>query len=172
MIFLITGGAGFIGSHVCERLLREGHSVWAFDDLNNFYAPELKQRNLHDLQALAKSFEFVQGDLTDRAAVEELFSSVTFDQVIHLAARAGVRPSLQDPALPTRQRGRHGQPARSRAFPWSQESHHCFVVLRLWNQLKGALFRKRSHLRANFALRGQQACLRGVRPRIPPRLRI
>lgn len=99
MIFLITGGAGFIGSHVCERLLREGHSVWAFDDLNNFYAPELKQRNLHDLQALAKSFEFVQGDLTDRAAVEELFSSVTFDQVIHLAARAGVRPSLQDPAL-------------------------------------------------------------------------
>ena len=99
MRFLVTGGAGFIGSHVCGRLLQDGHSVWAFDDLNNFYAPELKRRNLHDLQALAKPFEFVQGDLTDRAAVEELFSSLAFDQVIHLAARAGVRPSLQDPAL-------------------------------------------------------------------------
>lgn len=99
MKFLVTGGAGFIGSHVCGRLLQDGHSVWAFDDLNSFYAPELKRRNLHDLQALAKSFEFVQGDLTERAAVEELFSSVAFDQVIHLAARAGVRPSLEDPAL-------------------------------------------------------------------------
>jgi UDP-glucuronate 4-epimerase len=99
MIFLVTGGAGFIGSHVCERLLQAGHKVWAFDDLNDFYAPELKRGNLHDLQALAKSFEFVHGDLTDRAALEEVFSSVTFDQVIHLAARAGVRPSLQEPAL-------------------------------------------------------------------------
>jgi UDP-glucuronate 4-epimerase len=99
MIFLVTGGAGFIGSHVCERLLTAGHAVWAFDDLNNFYAPELKRRNLHDLQVMAKAFEFVQGDLTDRAAVEELFSTVKFDQVIHLAARAGVRPSLHEPAL-------------------------------------------------------------------------
>jgi UDP-glucuronate 4-epimerase len=99
MNFLITGGAGFIGSHVCERLLEAGHSVWAFDDLNAFYAPELKRRNLHNLQALAKPFEFVHGDLTDRAALEELFSSVRFDQIIHLAARAGVRPSLEEPAL-------------------------------------------------------------------------
>jgi UDP-glucuronate 4-epimerase len=99
MIFLVTGGAGFIGWHVCERLLTTGHTVWAFDDLNNFYDPQLKRRNLHDLQALAKTFEFIHGDLTDRAAVEELFSSVKFDQIIHLAARAGVRPSLEQPAL-------------------------------------------------------------------------
>jgi UDP-glucuronate 4-epimerase len=99
MNFLVTGGAGFIGSHVCERLLGLGHSVWAFDDLNGFYAPELKRRNLHDLQALAKPFEFVHGDLTNRPALEEIFSSVKFDQVIHLAARAGVRPSLEEPAL-------------------------------------------------------------------------
>lgn len=99
MIFLVTGGAGFIGSHVCERLLGEGHSVWAFDDLNDFYAPELKRCNLRDLQGLPKPLEFIQGDLTDRAALEELFASVKFDQVIHLAARAGVRPSLEDPAL-------------------------------------------------------------------------
>jgi len=121
MNFLVTGGAGFIGSHVCERLLRDGHKVWAFDDLNDFYDPQFKQRNLREVQALApwnksarqaatadgpasstgraKPFEFVRGDITDRAALDEIFSSVKFDQVIHLAARAGVRPSLADPAL-------------------------------------------------------------------------
>ncbi|MFT4692935.1 MAG: SDR family NAD(P)-dependent oxidoreductase [Verrucomicrobiia bacterium] len=99
MNFLVTGGAGFIGSHVCERLLNDGHSVCAFDDLNNFYSPAIKQRNIGDIQSLAKPFTFVHGDLTDKDAVEELFASEQFDQVIHLAARAGVRPSLQEPAL-------------------------------------------------------------------------
>lgn len=99
MIFLVTGGAGFIGSHVCERLLHAGHQVWAFDELNNFYPPELKRRNLREVQATAGSFKFIQGDLLDRKALDELFSSVKFDQVIHLAARAGVRPSLEEPAL-------------------------------------------------------------------------
>ena len=99
MNFLVSGGAGFIGSHVCEQLLHSGHAVWAFDDLNPFYDPQLKRGNLRQLQALAKPFEFVHGDLTDRAAVEELFGSVQFDQLIHLAARAGVRPSLEEPAL-------------------------------------------------------------------------
>ena len=99
MNFLVTGGAGFIGSHVCERLLAEGHSVWAFDDLNDFYNPQIKRDNLRDIQSLAKPFEFISGDLTDRATLEEVFGSVKFDQVIHLAARAGVRPSLAEPAL-------------------------------------------------------------------------
>lgn len=99
MNFLVTGGAGFIGSHVCERLLRAGHAVWAFDDLNDFYDPRLKQRNLRELQALGGAFAFVHGDLTDPAAVSELFKRTRFDQVIHLAARAGVRPSLEQPAL-------------------------------------------------------------------------
>ena len=99
MNFLVTGGAGFIGSHVCERLLRDGHHVWAFDDLNAFYDPQFKRRNLREVQALALPFEFVHGDITDRAALDEIFSSVKFDQVIHLAARAGVRPSLEQPAL-------------------------------------------------------------------------
>src|SRR5256714_4784503 len=99
MNFLVTGGAGFIGSHVCERLLHDGHAVWAFDDLNDFYNPQLKQRNLREIQSLAKPFEFVHGDLTDRAAVDELLGSERFDQIIHLAARAGVRPSLAEPAL-------------------------------------------------------------------------
>ena len=99
MNFLVTGGAGFIGSHVCERLLLDGHTVWAFDDLNNHYDPQIKRRNLREVQVLAKPFEFVHGDITNRAALDEIFSSVKFDQVIHLAARAGVRPSLADPAL-------------------------------------------------------------------------
>jgi len=99
MNFLVTGGAGFIGSHVCERLLHDGHSVWAFDELNDFYDPQLKRANIRSIQALAKPFEFVQGDLCAARAVGELFAAVKFDQVIHLAARAGVRPSLIHPAL-------------------------------------------------------------------------
>jgi len=99
MNVLITGGAGFIGSHVCERLLHLGHAVWAIDDLNSFYDPLLKRRNLGELQAMAKPFEFLFGDITDRQILEELFSGVRFDQVVHLAARAGVRPSLEEPAL-------------------------------------------------------------------------
>src|SRR5580704_12812686 len=99
MNFLVTGGAGFIGSHVCQRLLGEGHAVWALDDLNNFYNPALKQHNLAEIQALQKPFVFIQGDVADRSGVERLFREIKFDQVIHLAARAGVRPSLEQPAL-------------------------------------------------------------------------
>jgi UDP-glucuronate 4-epimerase len=96
---LVTGGAGFIGSHVCERLLREGHAVWALDDLNPFYAPSIKQSNLRDIRSLGGPFEFVPGDITDRAIVDAVFQRARFDQVVHLAARAGVRPSLLEPAL-------------------------------------------------------------------------
>ena len=99
MNFLVTGGAGFIGSHVCERLLHAGHSVWAFDELNNFYDPQLKRANVRAIQSLAKPFEFFHGDLCDADAVAEIFSAAQFDQIIHLAARAGVRPSLEQPAL-------------------------------------------------------------------------
>src|SRR5436309_3938512 len=99
MNFLVTGGAGFIGSHVCERLLREGHAVWTLDDLNAFYDPALKLQNLRQVQALAGKFTFVQDDLLHRSGLDDLCSSVRFDQIIHLAARAGVRPSLEAPAL-------------------------------------------------------------------------
>jgi UDP-glucuronate 4-epimerase len=98
MNFLVTGGAGFIGSNLSERLLAEGHKVWAFDDLNDFYSPARKERNLRELRR-SERFQFVKGDLRDRAAVEDLFASAQFDQVVHLAARAGVRPSLEEPAL-------------------------------------------------------------------------
>jgi UDP-glucuronate 4-epimerase len=97
--FLVTGGAGFIGSNLCERLLLSGHAVWAFDDLNDFYDPRFKQRNLRSIEALGKKFEFVRGDVTDRPALDGLLARVKFDQIVHLAARAGVRPSLEQPAL-------------------------------------------------------------------------
>lgn len=99
MTFLVTGGAGFIGSHTCEQLLRLGHQVWAFDDLNDFYAPEIKRRNLGDIQSLGSAFTFIPGDLTDAGKVDEILRRQKFDQIIHLAARAGVRPSLEQPAL-------------------------------------------------------------------------
>ena len=99
MNVLVTGGAGFIGSHVCERLLCDGHAVWALDDLNDFYDLRYKRANIRAIQSLARPFEFVQGDITEPATLDELFGSATFDQIIHLAARAGVRPSLAAPAL-------------------------------------------------------------------------
>ncbi len=99
MNFLVTGGAGFIGSHICERLLQEDHAVWVLDDLNSFYDPAIKHRNLHALQSLRRPFTFCAGDVTDRAVVDALMERVPFDQIIHLAARAGVRPSLAEPAL-------------------------------------------------------------------------
>ncbi len=99
MNFLVTGGAGFIGSHVCERLLHQGHSVCILDDLDDFYDPKLKQQNLGDIQALGGPFVLFKGDVADRETVDAVFASRKFDQVIHLAARAGVRPSLAEPAL-------------------------------------------------------------------------
>ncbi len=98
MNFLVTGGAGFIGYHVCERLLQMGHAVWVIDDLNEFYSPALKQKNIEDLKALGKQFTFVKGDITFPSHLKKVFSLANFDQMIHLAARAGVRPSLAEPA--------------------------------------------------------------------------
>jgi UDP-glucuronate 4-epimerase len=96
----VTGGAGFIGSHVGERLLRDGHRVWVLDDLNPFYEPALKQENLDALaNAGGARFQFLRGDISDRAVIDQAFQAARFDQVIHLAARAGVRPSLEEPAL-------------------------------------------------------------------------
>ncbi len=90
---LVTGGAGFIGSQVCEALLLRGDDVVVLDNFNDFYDPALKRRNASAL-ACAK---IVTGDIRDRDLVAALFQGETFDAVIHLAAMAGVRPSLLDP---------------------------------------------------------------------------
>jgi len=99
MKVLVTGGAGFIGSHLCERLLAAGHSVWALDNLDPFYDPEIKRGNLREIARVSDRFHFVQGDITEPEPLRRLCHEVRFDQVVHLAARAGVRPSLEQPAL-------------------------------------------------------------------------
>src|SRR5436190_13340824 len=96
MRILVTGGAGFIGSHLVERLLAEGHGVAILDDFNDFYDPKIKRANI---SALAKDVAVHDVDLRDAEKVTSMFRSEKFDAIYHLAARAGVRPSIQQPQL-------------------------------------------------------------------------
>jgi UDP-glucuronate 4-epimerase len=93
---LVTGAAGFIGFHVARRLLAEGRDVIGLDSLNNYYDPALKRARLNILRENAR-FSFVHADLADRAAIASLFAKHRFALVIHLAAQAGVRYSLENP---------------------------------------------------------------------------
>ena len=96
MRILLTGVAGFIGSHVAERLLARGDQVLGLDSLNDYYDPALKRARLERLQGRA-GFKFVQCDLADRAGMAAVFAGQRFDRVIHLAAQAGVRYSISHP---------------------------------------------------------------------------
>ncbi len=98
MAILVTGGAGFIGSHVCEALLARGEAVVCLDNFDDFYAPAVKRRNLA-AAAGHPGFTLVEGDLRDAGLLEGLFRRHQVSAVIHLAARAGVRPSIRQPAL-------------------------------------------------------------------------
>ncbi|MBI3703857.1 MAG: NAD-dependent epimerase [Rhizobiales bacterium] len=93
---LVTGAAGFIGFHTAKRLLEAGRPVVGLDNLNAYYDPKLKDARLAELGKLA-GFRFVKLDLADRAGMAELFKRERFPHVVHLAAQAGVRYSLQDP---------------------------------------------------------------------------
>ena len=93
---LVTGGAGFIGSHFVEKLLAAGHEVVTLDDFNDFYDPRTKQANI---ASFAKDVAVHLVDLRDGATVRSLFRHERFDTIAHLAARAGVRPSIQHPRL-------------------------------------------------------------------------
>ena len=95
MKYLVTGAAGFIGFHVSQRLLKDGHQVTGIDNLNDYYDVNLKQARLDLLQSPLFSFHKI--DLADRVRMEQLFVAEKFDRVIHLAAQAGVRYSLENP---------------------------------------------------------------------------
>ena len=92
---LVTGGAGFIGSHLVDSLLADGWRVTVFDNFDPFYDPAIKERNIGSHFQHA-AYTLVRGDLRDRQAVAHL-SSASYDVIVHLAARAGVRPSIEDP---------------------------------------------------------------------------
>lgn len=96
MRYLVTGGAGFIGSHLVKKLILDGHQVAVLDDLNDFYDPAIKRDNLAEV---ADKVELLEGDICDRDLVCSILQHGRFDTVVHLAARAGVRPSIQYPEL-------------------------------------------------------------------------
>lgn len=104
MHILVTGGAGFIGTHLIRRLLDRGDRITVLDDFNDFYDPARKRNNVAEFLG-RDDYRLVEGDIRDAALVERVFDPARnvgwggFDAVIHLAARAGVRPSLQEPIL-------------------------------------------------------------------------
>jgi len=95
---LLTGAAGFIGSHLTERLLARGDTVAGLDNFNTYYDPAIKRRNLEQAMA-SQGFTLYEGDICDEKQVLDVFETVRPEVVVHLAARAGVRPSLEDPNL-------------------------------------------------------------------------
>jgi len=95
---LVTGGAGFIGSHLSETLLKQGQEVICLDSFNDYYDPRVKRNNISLLQEQSK-YTLVEGDILNLDLLHHIFADYNFDVVVHLAARAGVRPSIQEPLL-------------------------------------------------------------------------
>ena len=98
MNILVTGCAGFIGSHLCERLLRDGHAVAGVDNFDPYYDVSIKRANVSRLMAF-DDFQFHELDIRHFTALQNLFNSFAPQRVVHLAARAGVRPSIESPSL-------------------------------------------------------------------------
>jgi UDP-glucuronate 4-epimerase len=95
---LVTGAAGFVGSHTSQRLLETGHMVVGLDELNDYYDPNWKLANLEKLKKYS-NFHFQQADIRDLPALKKIFTDFDFNAIVHLAARAGVRPSIEQPLL-------------------------------------------------------------------------
>ena len=102
---LVTGGAGFIGSHLSERLLKEGNKVLVIDNFNNYYDPAIKRNNVEEVKKTCiennislENYKVFEGDIRDNEFLKEVFSN-KIDSIMHLAAMAGVRPSIEDPSL-------------------------------------------------------------------------
>ena len=95
---LVTGGAGFIGSHVCDSLLDRGFKVVCVDNFNDYYDPEIKERNIQKASG-NNNFVLYRVDITDKIELRKIFEKEKIDKIIHLAARAGVRDSFENPEL-------------------------------------------------------------------------
>ena len=95
---LITGAAGFIGSHLVERFLRLGHELVGIDNFDDYYSPAIKQKNISASLGNG-NFKLLEGDIRDQSFLNKVFSSNNIGTVVHLAARAGVRPSIEQPVL-------------------------------------------------------------------------
>ena len=93
---LVTGGAGFIGSHLCEKLLEDNYNVICLDNFNDYYDPRIKEDNIAE-SLKNKNFTLVKGDILDEECLENIFSENNIHKIVHLAAIAGVRPSLMNP---------------------------------------------------------------------------
>jgi len=98
MEILVTGGAGFIGSHLTEKLLERGDKVVVIDNLNDYYNPRIKEQNL-SRSMRSSNMNFIKGDILDMNLLQRIFDNNSFDVIAHLAARAGVRPSIEQPLL-------------------------------------------------------------------------
>ncbi len=98
MKILVTGGAGFIGSHLCEKLLSLNQQVFCLDNFNDFYEPTEKRKNIEEAASSA-NFTLLEGDIREKSFLGKVFSLHNFDVVVHLAAMAGVRPSINKPEL-------------------------------------------------------------------------
>lgn len=96
--YLITGGAGFIGSTLAKRLLKEGNKVVVIDNFNDYYNPSLKEENVNEFKD-NENFKLYRGDIRNRNDIKEIMDENTIDVIVHLAAMAGVRPSIEDPIL-------------------------------------------------------------------------
>lgn len=97
-VYFITGGAGFIGSTLSAKLIEQGNSVIVIDNFCDFYNPKIKERNIQQLQKNEK-FKLYKNDIRDRQAIKKIFDENKIDVVMHLAAMAGVRPSIENPVL-------------------------------------------------------------------------
>ncbi len=102
MAYLVTGAAGFIGFHLCKKLILAGEKVYGFDNLNDYYELKLKEDRLRDLKSLQNSelnWKFIKGDLNDKEILLNLFENTEISVVVHLAAQAGVRFSINNPSI-------------------------------------------------------------------------
>ena len=96
---LVTGGAGFIGFHLCKRLIESNINVIAIDNLNNYYSPQLKKARINEIKKIKGSFKFCLGDIEDLGFLKKIFKKYKPNKVINLAAQAGVRFSIKNPEL-------------------------------------------------------------------------